>query len=293
MAKNILVINVDVRETRVALIENGIIAELHIERESSKGTLGNIYLGKVSRVLPGMQAAFIDVGLERAAFLHVEDLIRPDDFDEYLAGGRSARKVRWRSKPGGREEVTEATRPQRLPTPQARRGRCGLEWRWTRGRRRSKGTTIIEPNGSELRRRWLRRELIEAAPSSSLVAVARHAIVLPDGPMIRDTPVSGTAGAALTHDEEASAERHHDRSTRARRGAGRGTRRPRAARTSERVARRASRSRLRARRTSGATSRLPSPAREPSLRRRPSRIVTRGADEEDDEHDDPDPTRMT
>jgi len=88
MAKNLLVINVDIRETRVALIENGIIAELHIERESSKGTLGNIYLGKVSRVLPGMQAAFIDVGLERAAFLHVEDLIRPDDFEAYLSGHR-------------------------------------------------------------------------------------------------------------------------------------------------------------------------------------------------------------
>jgi ribonuclease G len=88
MGKNILVINVDIRETRVALIENGIIAELHIEREAQKGTLGNIYLGKVSRVLPGMQAAFIDVGLERAAFLHVEDLIRPDDFEAYLSGQR-------------------------------------------------------------------------------------------------------------------------------------------------------------------------------------------------------------
>src|ERR1700733_8973187 len=88
MAKNLLVINVDIRETRVALIENGIIAELHIERETATGTLGNIYLGKVSRVLPGMQAAFIDVGLERAAFLHVEDLIRPDDFEAYLSGNR-------------------------------------------------------------------------------------------------------------------------------------------------------------------------------------------------------------
>jgi len=88
MAKNILVINVDIRETRVALIEDGIIAELHLERESQTGTVGNIYLGKVSRVLPGMQAAFIDIGIERAAFLHVEDLIRPDDFDAYLAGQR-------------------------------------------------------------------------------------------------------------------------------------------------------------------------------------------------------------
>ncbi|AKT43400.1 ribonuclease G [Chondromyces crocatus] len=107
MAKNLLVINVDIRETRVALIENGIIAELHIERESSTGTLGNIYLGKVSRVLPGMQAAFIEVGLERAAFLHVEDLIRPDDFEAYLAGRRhpSSEEARggrraWAPRPG-------------------------------------------------------------------------------------------------------------------------------------------------------------------------------------------------
>jgi ribonuclease G len=109
MAKNLLVINVDIRETRVALIENGIIAELHIERETSKGTLGNIYLGKVSRVLPGMQAAFIDVGLERAAFLHVEDLIRPDDFEAYLAGARRGtdddRSSASGGSPGGRGEA--------------------------------------------------------------------------------------------------------------------------------------------------------------------------------------------
>src|SRR5271163_2958202 len=91
MAKNTLVISCDLAETRVALIENGIIAELHIERGGSHapgGTVGDIYLGKVTRVLPGLQAAFIDIGLERAAFLHVEDLIRPDDFEAYLAGGR-------------------------------------------------------------------------------------------------------------------------------------------------------------------------------------------------------------
>lgn len=87
--KNILVISVELRETRVALIENGIIAELHIERGGSKqSTVGNVYLGKVTRVLPGLQAAFIDIGQERAAFLHVEDLIRPNDFEAYLAGGR-------------------------------------------------------------------------------------------------------------------------------------------------------------------------------------------------------------
>src|ERR1700748_3708272 len=88
MARNILVINVDLRETRVALIENGVIAELQVERAAHRGSVGNIVLGKVTRVLPGMQAAFIDIGMERAAFLHVEDLIRPDDFEAYLAGGK-------------------------------------------------------------------------------------------------------------------------------------------------------------------------------------------------------------
>ena len=84
MARNTLVINCDIRETRVCLIEDGVIAELHLERAAVKGSVGNIILGRVTRVLPGMQAAFIDVGMERAAFLHVEDLIRPDDFEAYL-----------------------------------------------------------------------------------------------------------------------------------------------------------------------------------------------------------------
>ncbi|WP_437830115.1 Rne/Rng family ribonuclease [Sorangium sp. So ce1153] len=112
MGKNLLVINVDIRETRVALIENGIIAELHLERESSKGTLGNIYLGKVSRVLPGMQAAFIDVGLERAAFLHVEDLIRPDDFEAYLAGHRRPAEEERASSRGRAARASEAPGPE-------------------------------------------------------------------------------------------------------------------------------------------------------------------------------------
>lgn len=87
MPKNLLVINVEFGETRVALIEDGIIAELQTERTRGRTSVGNVYLGKVTRVLPGMQAAFVDIGQERAAFLHVEDLIRPDDFETYIAGG--------------------------------------------------------------------------------------------------------------------------------------------------------------------------------------------------------------
>lgn len=70
-----LLINVTPSETRVALIENGVLQEVHIEREAKHGLVGNIYQGKISRVLPGMQAAFVDIGLEKAAFLHASDII--------------------------------------------------------------------------------------------------------------------------------------------------------------------------------------------------------------------------
>ena len=68
-----LLINVTPSESRVALIENGILQEVHVERHTKRGLVGNIYRGKVSRVLPGMQAAFVDIGLDKAAFLHASD----------------------------------------------------------------------------------------------------------------------------------------------------------------------------------------------------------------------------
>ena len=71
-----LLINVTPRETRVAVVENGLLQELHIERSSKRGVLGNIYKGRVQRVMPGMQAAFVDVGLDRAAFLHASDIVQ-------------------------------------------------------------------------------------------------------------------------------------------------------------------------------------------------------------------------
>jgi hypothetical protein len=63
------------QETRVAVIEYGAVQDVLIERSLERGLVGNVYMGKVTRVLPGMQSAFIDIGLERAAFLHVADLI--------------------------------------------------------------------------------------------------------------------------------------------------------------------------------------------------------------------------
>lgn len=73
MSEDIL-INVTPQETRVAVMQQGAVQEIHIERSASRGLVGNIYLGKVARVLPGMQSAFIDIGLDRAAFLHVADI---------------------------------------------------------------------------------------------------------------------------------------------------------------------------------------------------------------------------
>lgn len=69
-----ILVNVTPMETRVALVENGAAQEVYIERSQTRGIVGNIYKGKVVRVLPGMQAAFVDVGLERAAFIHASDI---------------------------------------------------------------------------------------------------------------------------------------------------------------------------------------------------------------------------
>jgi len=77
-SKEEILINVTPRETRVAVIENGLVQELHLERTLSRGIVGNIYKGKVVRVLPGMQAAFVDIGLEKNGFLHAADIARND-----------------------------------------------------------------------------------------------------------------------------------------------------------------------------------------------------------------------
>jgi ribonuclease G len=73
-----VLINIAPRETRAALLEGGVLQELFIERASRRGLVGNIYKGRITRVLPGMQAAFVDVGLARTAFLHVNDIVSGD-----------------------------------------------------------------------------------------------------------------------------------------------------------------------------------------------------------------------
>ena len=89
MSEEIL-INVTPVETRVALVENGMLQEAYIERASRKGIVGNIYKGKVVRVLPGMEAAFVDIGLERAAFIHASDVVTSQPGSDVISDGSRA-----------------------------------------------------------------------------------------------------------------------------------------------------------------------------------------------------------
>jgi ribonuclease G len=95
-----LLINVTPRETRVALVENGMLQELHIERASRRGVVGNVYKGRVQRVMPGMQAAFVDLGLDRAGFLHASDIERVP-LEPVEAGNGEARPAEGRDPVGG------------------------------------------------------------------------------------------------------------------------------------------------------------------------------------------------
>src|SRR3954453_874060 len=90
MSQSLLVINADGPETRVALVQDGYLGELYIQRKRERGIAGNIYKGRVERVLPGMQAAFVNIGLEKSAYLHVSDVRgTPDDLKRLLAGESS------------------------------------------------------------------------------------------------------------------------------------------------------------------------------------------------------------
>src|SRR5687767_7666058 len=87
-----LIVNSSPTEVRVALLENGVPVEVHVERNSERGVVGNIYRGRVVRVLPGMQAAFVEVGLDRTGFLYVNDaVLQPEEkIEEQGEGGADA-----------------------------------------------------------------------------------------------------------------------------------------------------------------------------------------------------------
>src|ERR1700755_611699 len=102
--KREILINANPRETRVAILEDDQLVELLVDRPEARRMVGDIYLGRVEAVLPGIQAAFVDIGTEKSAFLHATDLVYPDDEpdddsdddsddDDSNGGGRSARRA--------------------------------------------------------------------------------------------------------------------------------------------------------------------------------------------------------
>ncbi len=101
-----IVINVTPEESRVALIENKIVTELYFDRKKERGIVGNVYKGKIIKVLPGMQAAFIDIGMEKAAFLYVADIMTPKE-----VAAKEAKKTK-RRKPSRQKPPIENTAPE-------------------------------------------------------------------------------------------------------------------------------------------------------------------------------------
>lgn len=137
MSEEIL-INVTPPETRVALIENGVLQELIIERGRQRGLVGNIYKGEVCRVLPGMQAAFVDIGLPRAAFLHLSDLCAKDlekkgseNIEHYLHEGQHiiVQVVKDPLGSKGARLTTEISIPSRFQVYMPYANNCGVSQR--------------------------------------------------------------------------------------------------------------------------------------------------------------------
>ncbi len=145
---NELIINSSLSETRIVLMEGGEIQDLLIERVSEKGIVGNIYKGRVTRVLPGMQAAFVDIGLEKAAFLYVDDIFMHSEvFDEEVET----------------EEVFE--RPQGQITPQSAQTGSSVG---------ADGTVMQAPSGGVI------RPVIRPVDQSQVVNVSDGEVVATD-----------------------------------------------------------------------------------------------------------------
>ena len=124
-----MIISSGAHDTRVAILEDDQVVEIFIERENQRGVVGNIYKGRVSKVLPGMQSSFIDIGLERDAFLYVTEVINTvEEFEK----PRRRRRRRRRGQEGARRRP--AARPRRRGRPgRGGRRRCSPTMRPVRG----------------------------------------------------------------------------------------------------------------------------------------------------------------
>src|SRR3569833_1487715 len=101
-----MIVSVNGREKKIAIVENGRVTEFYIERgEENSGVAGNVYKGRVMRVLPGMQSAFVDIGLERGAFLYVSDFFDEEEEIERIATQQGSKKASEEAKREAREQV--------------------------------------------------------------------------------------------------------------------------------------------------------------------------------------------
>src|SRR6266404_558607 len=99
-----MIVSSNGHETIVAILEDDLAAEIFVERERQRGVVGNVYKGRVSKVLPGMQSSFIDIGLERDGFLYVDDVINTmEEFDKLAAGDEDEKG----GSPRNRDEVRQ------------------------------------------------------------------------------------------------------------------------------------------------------------------------------------------
>ncbi len=140
--KREILINGSQRETRVAILEDDRLVELLVDRPDHRRTVGDIYLGRVEAVLPGIQAAFVDIGQEKSAFLHASDLLEPDEDEEPEEEDPAAEED-----PAEQPEVTEPPAAEAVPE---RKG----GWRSRSRRRRGNGAAATEkPASNEGRQR--------------------------------------------------------------------------------------------------------------------------------------------
>ena len=154
-----MIISSSAHETRVAILEDDQVAEIFIERERSRGVVGNVYKGRVSKVLPGMQSAFVDLGLERDGFLYVTDVVASlEELDRFETEDEDVSAAP-AGQAGGNGGSTAGQRRDR-PSSHGGRGRspsCEIWWwigaRWI-GSFRQEGTSVLRRVAPRMRTRF-------------------------------------------------------------------------------------------------------------------------------------------
>ena len=188
-------------ETRVAILEDDLVAEIFVERERNRGVVGNVYKGRVSKVLPGMQSAFVDIGLERDGFLYVSDVISPAELFERRRG---------RGRDDGKGATAAARARRGAPGAARRAGGRGRIARSARRRRKQRIEDLLK-EGQEI--------LVQVAkePLGTKGARLTSHVTLPGRFLVFMPTVDhiGVSRKIASRDERSAAARHRPRVPRA------------------------------------------------------------------------------